>query len=142
MPAITAMADFVANLGDLAVTGVKRVYDMPPASIAAGDLPALFPKGPFSEEGATTSKTHGMWPSITAELVLVYESVNLDTQEANFEGTLTAFDNLANALRAAPVGTASGALGKSKIDWTITQEVIPIGGLDYWSVTATVTGYG
>ena len=140
--AITAIEDFISTLAAISISGVKRQYGSPPKKLAAADLPASYPRAPQSEEFSITGSDHGGWPKMTAELVLVYEAVNLDTPDANFKGALAAWAIMSTAFRNLPLGLNTGALGKSKLDVEMRQDVTTIGGIAYWAVTATVTGYG
>lgn len=133
---------FVSNLAGLTVTGVTRAYTYPPRAVETADLPAMFPRIPSGTEGPMTVKDHGGNPEITCELVILYEAVEQNTQPTNFTNTLTQLDNLNTALRGAPVGKNTGAIGTGPLTWTIQHTQVERGDRDYWAVVATVTGFG
>ena len=85
-----------------------------------------------------TFGTHGGWPTLIADVVIAYEPVAQNLQDANFEATVTQLDNLNAALRAA----GATDLGKSFIEWTIRQDMIMVAENYYWAVIATITARG
>jgi len=136
--AITSMTTFVDALEALSVTGVVKTYEGPPRALQTANLPAMWVQIPHGEEGALTFGTHGGWPTLTADLVIAYEPVAQNLQDANFKATVTQLDNVNTALRAA---TPTG-IGKSFIEWTIRQDMIMIAENYYWAVIATIIARG
>jgi len=135
---ITTMTVFVDALEALTVTGVIKTYEGPPRSLQTANLPAFWVQIPHGEETAMTFGTHGGWPTLIADVVIAYEPVAQNLQDANFEATITQLDNLNAALRAA----GATDLGKSFIEWTIRQDMIMVAENYYWAVIATITARG
>lgn len=136
---MTTYATYVANLGDLSITGVNRAYDEPPKALNTADLPASWVQLPEGEEGPLTFQTHGGWPILRADLVVALEAVGQERQAQNFSDTVTMMDSMSTALRGVTVGST---LGKGPINWTMRQAIIPVADVDYWAVVASVEGYG
>ena len=134
---MTTYANFIANLGDLTITGVNRLYNEPPLSLNTADLPAQWVQFPIGEEDALTFGVHGGWPSFTAQLIIAYEPVAQNLHPANWSGVITLMDSTVTALR-----NAVGTVAKGKLRWSINPTVVTVGSIDYWAVTAEVTGYG
>lgn len=132
---MTTYADFVTNLGDLAVSGINRKYDAPPTSL--NDLPAQWVQFPTGSEDALTFQAHGGWPTFTAQLIVAYESVVQSTQNANFTGTVAMMDAIAAKLQ-----EAVGAIAKGKLTWSMRVGEVLVGELSYWAVIVDVTGHG
>ena len=130
----TSYTEFVAGLAALAVTGLKRNFTEPPASIGSADLPAMWPGLPRGSEPALTFKTAGGWPVLTCDLVIATEAKGQGTQMQNYAGMLTIMDNLSTALRATKIGRAT-------LTWTMTANVlVEVAGTTYWAVIATIDG--
>lgn len=134
---MTTYADFVTDLGDLSITGVKRLYDEPPLSLNTADLPSQWVQFPEGEENALTLGTHGGWPTFTAQLIIAYEAVAQSTQPSNWSGTVVLMDTVAAVLR-----NAVGTVAKGKLTWIINPVIVNVAGKDYWAVSAEVTGRG
>lgn len=135
---MTTFSTFVTGLQDLTVTGVKRVYDGPPRSLAASDLPAMWVQLPEGSDAPFTFAGEGGWPELIAEIWVTVEALELGTQPENYDATITVVDNLITALR----GITTGSISKSKLTWTIRGAYTPIGEKYYWTVIARITGHG
>lgn len=134
MAGITSYATFTSGLAALSVTGVKRKFTEPPASIGTGDLPAQWPGLPSGDEPQMTFGGGGGWPVLRADLVIAIEPVGQNTQSANYAATVAAMDNLSAALR-------SASIGRSNLVWSITSNVqVVVSDVTYWAVIATVEG--
>ena len=133
---MTTYANFVANLGDLSITGVNSV-DEPPTKLNTSKLPVQWVQFPTGEENALTFGVHGGWPSFTAQLVVAYDAVAQNTQSSNWSGIVSLMDTIAATLR-----SAVGTVAKGKLTWVINPGVVTVAGVDYWAVIADVTGYG
>lgn len=141
----TAYADFLNNLGDLAVAGVTRTLDAPPRSLETADLPASYPTavlGTVLSEDFMTVKTQGGWPMLMAQLVIVLEPTEQEQHPVNHAAAVTMVDNVATALRAAAYGT----LGKGHVSWSIdlTNNLVVGGDTSrrFWALLVTVEGEG
>jgi hypothetical protein len=135
---MTTYATFVGGLKDLDVTGVKRVFDGPPKSIPASDLPAMWVSLPEGDDMPITFDGEGGWPTLTVDVNVAVEPIELGTQPENYDGTVTVMDNLQTAIRAIVTGTIS----KSKLTWTIRGGYATVGQTTYWVVIARITGHG
>lgn len=133
----TTYTNFVTNLGDLSITGVKRAYDEPPQSLSSADLPALWVELPTGEEGPYTLGAHGGYPTFRAELVVAVEAAGQSRQPERWSDCLTMMDNVATALRGAVKTVVRGQLS-----WTIALETIPVAEVSYWAIVASVEGHG
>lgn len=134
----TSFVTFIGGLQDMTVSGVKRVYDGPPRSIAASELPAMWVQLPEGGDMPITFDGEGGWPELNAEVWIAIEALELGSQPENYDATVTVMDNLMDALRAITTGTIS----KSKLAWTIRGGFAPIGETNYWMVIGRVTGHG
>ena len=134
---MTTYANFIANLGDLTITGVNRLYNEPPTSLNTSDLPAQWVQFPSGEENALTFGVHGGWPSFTAQLIIAYEPIAQNTHPANWSGVVSLMDSTVTALR-----NAVGTVAKGKLTWIINPGTVEVANTIYWAVIADVTGYG
>ena len=133
----TTYVNFLTNLGNLTVTSVKRAFDEPPQSLNTADLPALWVELPTGEEGPHTMQAHGGYPTYRANLVVAVEAAGQSRQPERWSDCATMMDNVATALRGAVKTVVRGQL-----NWSIALETIPVAETDYWSIVATVEGYG
>ena len=139
--AITSLAVFMDYLADLSVTGVVvnrgNALIGPPDNVQSADLPMKWVTLPFSNEGPLTFSGEGGWPTLSGQVVIAMESVNLNTPEARVDAYITMVDNLDTALRA-------GSVTKTKMSWTTALETVFIGkdAAEYLALIATVTGAG
>jgi hypothetical protein len=134
MAAITSYAAFAAALAVLPITGVRRKFTSPPASVAAADLPAIWPGLPYVVEPQMTFTTSGGWPAMKCDLIVALEPVGLNTQSANYADTIAMMDTLSGVLR-----SSSNHIGRGPMTWTITANVqINVAGNLYWAVIATI----
>lgn len=139
---ITAFATFVTALGDVSVAGVTRAYDGPPEGVETADLPASFPAalaGDVMDEGYLTVQTHGGWPHMRANLVVLLEEAGQNTVLANHAATVAMVDAVATALRGVSIGT----LAKGAVTWSIglTANFV-LGDRRYWALVAEVRAHG
>jgi hypothetical protein len=132
---MTTFADFVANLGDLDISGVSYLLDEPPTQL--NDLPAQWVNFPSETEGALTFQTQGGWPTFTGQLIVAIEAVNQNTQAANFADSVAMVDNVRSALSA-----AIKTVVKGKLEWTMRIGEVLVGEISYWAVICDVTGHG
>jgi hypothetical protein len=135
---ITGYKDFVETLAAVSVTGVRTQLVAPPQSVGASDLPVSFVQLPSGAEGPTTFQTHGMWPTLRADLVVLYLPVSHNQQQPNYADTLELMDNVSTALR----GIAPNALSRGPLSWDIRLINVDVGGAVYWAVVASVEGHG
>lgn len=133
---MTTLAVFVTALGAMPVTGVKRYYSEPPASLSDADLPAQWVQLPQSAEAPLTFQANGGWPRLTAQLVIAYQPVAQNTQAANWSGTLAILDAMATALHAAT------GIGRGGLSWTVRPGIATVAGVEYWAAIADVIGNG
>jgi hypothetical protein len=132
---MTTFTDFVANLGDLDISGVSYLLDEPPTQL--NDLPAQWVNFPSEVEGPLTFQTQGGWPTFTAQLIVAIEAVGQNTQAANFADSVTMVDNVRSALSA-----AIKTVVKGKLEWTMRIGEVLVGEISYWAVICDVTGHG
>lgn len=134
MAVITSYAAFTTALAALSITGVKRKFTAPPASVDTADLPAIWPGLPSAIEPQMTFATPGGWPAMKCDLVVALEPVVQNTQSANYAATVAMLDTLSGVLR-----TPANHIGRGPMTWTITANVqINVSGNLYWAVIATV----
>lgn len=131
---MTTIAQFVATLSGLTVSGVATTYTEPPAQL--GVLPCQYPRLPRLTGGVYLSRDR-YWNSVlTGELIVVVEAVSQNRATTNFALAMTLMDNLDAALK-----TAFAA--NSGYEWTISQEYLTFGSDKmYWALVATVTQNG
>jgi len=134
---MTTYADFVTNLGDLAVSGVTTLLDEPPLSLNTADLPAQWVQLPEGDEGPLTVRTHGGWPVFRAQLIVALEPIAQETQSVNFAAAVDMMDNLSAALR-----PAIKTVCKGRMAWTVRVDVVEVAGHSYWATIADVEGFG
>lgn len=137
----TSTAAFITSLAtSLTVAGVIRKYTNPPGSLATADLPASFPKGFRRRQKPMTFQTHGGFPVLELDYFIACEPVGQSTQTANY----TLIQTMADALDAALVAALPLAIGRGPVTWEISggNQIVTVGGVDYWAVMATITGNG
>jgi len=135
---MTTYATFTDGLREMTVSGIKRVYDAPPRSIPASDLPAMWVQLPEGGDRPITFDGEGGWAELTAEVWIAVEPLELASQPENYDATITVMDNLMTGIRA----ITTGSISKAKLTWTIRGGYAPIGETTYWMVIARVTGNG
>lgn len=133
--AITSYGAFVGALSGLIVIGVERSYNEPPQQINAGDLPIMFPRIPQGSEGGITASGAGGWPMMRADLVVLINPAQVDSNGPNFDAALKIMDNLSVALRAS-------TLAKTKTNWSIRTEQAMVGPNLFWAIIAEVRTNG
>lgn len=92
------ISEFVAGLSDLSVAGVRRKYSQPPAVVNTGDMPLMYPRLPEGSGGTNTFSYSGTLRYMVCELVIVVQSLRLDSNAVNMRVTLELMDNLHTAL--------------------------------------------
>ena len=138
--ATTTAAFITSIISTLSVTGVKRKYTEPPASLSTADLPASFPYGFRRTQQPMTFGAHGGWPELELDIFIACEPVAQNTPPANYAQVQAMADNLDAALRASlPL-----AIAKGPVTWEIFggNQQLEIAGVAYWVVRATVIGHG
>ncbi len=131
----TTYAAFIDALEALAITGVTKTFQGPPASLDTADLPARWVQLPKGSDKLLTYQTSGGWPTLTADLVVALSPNAQDTQAGNFAAQVAMLDAVNAALRGANIT-------KSGLTWEIRAGGVKVAGVDYWAVIATVTGKG
>lgn len=128
------LAQFVAGLSALTVTGVKRTYTEPPALLNAADLPAMYPRVPEGGAEAGSFAYSHRKRLLVCELVIAVQAVKLGSNAANMTLALSLMDNLHTALAA-----ASDELG---IDaWSMSMQSDQVAADSYhWLVVCRVEG--
>lgn len=132
---MTTLAGFISGLAALNVTGVRRTYAYPPASLSNADLPALWVQLPSLSDEVVAFRAGAHWPTLKAQVVIALEAVAQSTQAANFSQTVTMLDNLISALRGADVCA-------SPLSVTARVAVVEVAGAAFWAVIAEVEGRG
>lgn len=128
------LVDFVAGLSALAVTGVKRKYTEPPATLNAGDLPAMYPRIPEGGAGAGSFNYSHRLRSMTCELVIAVQAVKLGSNATNMALALALMDNLHAALAAASDNLGIGS-------WSMTMQPDQVSADSYhWLIVCRVEG--
>lgn len=132
-----SFAAFSNGLADLTVTGVTHKQRYMPNTLDSADLPFQFVRLPEGADGGLTADGQGGWPTLVVELVIAVKPIGQSTNEENHAATLTLFDAVDTALRA-----ASGDWFTGKLAWTVRGQQAFIGQNEYWCVVARVTARG
>lgn len=129
------LADFIADLSALAVTGVRKRFDAPPSQLSTAVLPATFPRLPeLNAEVAMFLGGMGL-KSIACEFVIVVSPAAQDSSGNNFALTVTLLD----ALNAALTVAVNGDDNLQYIDrWTVRQSLDEIGTTAYWTIVVRI----
>jgi hypothetical protein len=129
------LADFIADLSALVVTGVRKRFDAPPSQLSTAVLPVTYPRLPeLNAEVVTFGGEMGL-KGIACEFVVVVSPAAQDSSGNNFALTVTLLDALDTALIAARAGDDN----LQYIDrWTVRQSVDEIGTTAYWTIVARV----
>jgi len=128
------LTSFVASLRAVEVTGVRRYYAGPPASVTTSDLPALWLNGariaerPLARGGVD-------WATATAEFFLVVGPVSQSRPEDSFASSVTYADALRSALAAAALG-----MGPTTVE--VRTAILTINEKSYWGAVGTVEAQG
>lgn len=140
--AITTVNAFVNNLADVSVSGVTRYFDGPPsAPVQAADLPAMFPRIVEGRENPMTFQTHGGWPDMACELVILVQKAGLDTVPTNHQAVVDVIDDMNTALRALSTGNANQGRARLIWAWRLSNEEI-VNDTLYWAIVVRVEGRG
>jgi len=136
---MTAIATFTTALAGLNVTGVKREFAYPPASLNSEDMPAQWVQLPtIIDDNPRTFTQHGdLWGTLTGQLVIAVIATGQGTQASNFAATLAMMDVVRTALAASAQTAAKG-----KITYVIRQGEVLVAETAYWAVIAEVTAHG
>jgi len=134
----TTLTSFYTNLGDITISGVRRLLDYPPTALNSADLPTQWVQSPSADEGPMTFGSHGGWPTLHAQLVIAVASFFEGIQSQNYAATLTMADAILTALRAVDESTLS--LGKARLTWTVSVGKVTVNETDYWAVIADIEG--
>jgi hypothetical protein len=132
---MTTLAGFISGLAALNVTGVRRTYAYPPASLSNADLPALWVQLPSLSNDVIAFKAGVYWATLKAQIVVALEAVAQSTQAGNFSQTVTMLDNLISTLQGADV--CAGPLSVA-----VRVAVVEVAGAAFWAVIADVEGKG
>ena len=128
--AATTYRSFIDGLEALSISGVVQAYtEGVPASISR--LPASFVQLPEGEERAIRAGTPTGWPTLRADLVVLYEAAGKGDQGPNFDGTVDMMDAVQAALR----GFDPGQVRPS---WSMRMATVTVAGTGYWAVVASV----
>lgn len=127
---MTTYAAFYDALQAMAVTGVTRHYDNPPASLDTADLPAAFPLLPDG------SKVEGGYTCIVAkerrcQFVICIDAAGQGTMSENTEALIPLMDNLETAIDSLTV--------MPLIEYTIEAGTVAVAEQEYWGITAEIT---
>ena len=133
MPALPSNTSFRNTMQAMTVTGVQRHFDYPPGSIQPGDLPAAFCMPPGADLGEYVMTCVNENRTRTMTFVICLEAVALDNAEQNYDLIAPAMDNLESALDTALTSVANW------YEYSMETGTIPVGGTDYWAITAEVT---
>jgi len=136
----TTLTAFYTNLGDIAISGMTRLFDYPPTALNSSDLPAQWVQLPTASEGPLTFGAHGGWPDLRAQLVVAVASFMEGTQSENYAAALSMADATLTALRTIDVSALS--LGKSRLTWTVGVGKVTVNETDYWAVIVDIQGAG
>jgi hypothetical protein len=137
---MTTHAEFITSVvTTLSVTGVKRPYAEPPASLNNADLPASYPESVQIDQEPLTFGAHGGNTTFRCTFVIACEPAGLGTAATNFNLIVALSDNLDTALRGADIGQGT-------LKWDIRGGVgagrIEVAGNEYWGVRCYITGKG
>lgn len=126
------LAEFVAGLSALSVTGVKRKHTEPPQTISPGDMPLMYPRIPESGGGSGTFSYASQLRTMACELVIVVQSVKLSSNNANMALAIGLMDNLHTALIAAASNLQIDA-------WSMSMQADQVSADSYhWLIVARV----
>ena len=128
------IANTHSTFAALNVTGVKRKYSYPPASVDLTEGPAAFPIFGEANRGEQISTCINESKSHNLSYVVLVQATGQGTQSQNMSATITMMDNVATALDA----LAPNAF--NFIDYGVGWDGnYPVSGSDYWAVIATIT---
>jgi hypothetical protein len=131
---LTTIATFISGVAGCSPTGVKRAYTYPPTSLNTADLPASFVMPPDSGKSAQVSTCGAGEKTRMCQFVVAVEAVAQDTQTANYAALVAMADYVETAIEALDLTTY-----KLTYEINTTSEIV-VAGVQYWGVSATVSG--
>lgn len=131
----TTYAAFISGLAGLSISGVTRAYSAPPDVVGDADMPISYPRiRSMNNETVSIGETGGLDQG-TADLVIVIEREEVNTDAANFATTVTMIDSINTAMKA-----AIPTLGIDR--WEIREEDVTINNTPCWALVVTVEASG
>ncbi len=135
---MATVAAFVSAMQGVEVTGVKRHYNEPPASIDISDGPAAFPLLPSGEKGEYVTSCIASSKTRTMQYVVIIEAVGQRTQGEKYGQVAALMDNLETALDALQV--SDGGTLANFVEYTTEATAdFPIGDSTFWAIVANVS---
>ena len=131
----TTYAAFVSGLAGLTISGVTRKYTEPPGTVGDADMPISYPRITSQSNETLTIGQVGGLDRGTADLVVVVERYEVNSNAANFAATMAMVDAINTAMKA-----AIDTLGIDR--WEIRPEDVTIGTSQCWALVVTVEASG
>lgn len=131
----TTYAAFVSGLAGLTISGVTRKYTEPPGTVGDADMPISYPRITSQNNETLTIGQVGGLDRGTADLVVVVERYEVNSNAANFAATVAMVDAINTAMKA-----AIDTLGIDR--WEIRPEDVTIGTSQCWALVVTVEASG
>ena len=131
----TTYAAFVSGLAGLTISGVTRKYTEPPGTVGDADMPISYPRLTSQSNETLTIGQVGGLDRGTADLVVVVERYEVNSNAANFAATVAMVDAINTAMKA-----AIDTLGIDR--WEIRPEDVTIGTSQCWALVVTVEASG
>ena len=131
----TTYAAFVSGLAGLTISGVTRKYTEPPGTVGDADMPISYPRITSQNNETLTIGQVGGLDRGTADLVVVVERYEVNSNAANFAATVAMVDAINTAMKA-----AIDTLGIDR--WEIRPEDVTIGQSQCWALVVTVEASG
>ena len=131
---MTTLTEFVAGIAGCSPSGVKRAYTYPPLSLSTADLKASFVMPPDSGLSTQVTTCRAGEKTRQCEFVVAVEAVAQDVQSVNYAALVTMADAVETALDALDLTTFG-------LTYEInTTSEIAVAGINYWGVSAMVSG--
>lgn len=131
---------FITAITGMVVSGVSTRLTAPPASLSTADIPCSFPMLPSGNVDTLVFGNGllagGSQPTITCDLIFVYEAFGQNTFATNYSGLLTLLDAIVTASKSL---TRPGA---GPMTFSLRMGTINIAGNDYFAIYETWTGVG
>lgn len=131
----TGYAGFFNAIRDMVIVGVNVNKKYPPKSMDSADLPASWVELPEGNDSPITFNRGTTWPKYQAELTIAIKPFSQGEIPDIMPTALALMDNLALALSGLDAS-------KSALSWSIYPTMVAVGNVDYWAVTATISGAG
>ena len=128
-------AAFVSALAGLTISGVTRKYTEPPGVVGDADMPISYPRITSQSNATLTIGQVGGLDQGTADLVVVLEREEVNSNAANFAATVAMVDAINTAMKA-----AIDDLGIDR--WEIRPKDVTIGQSSCWALVVTVEASG